>query len=51
MGIGGISPRTFAPVATIQSKHGPNLPDLVKRLFDVGELNWVWLSDITYMRT
>lgn len=51
MGIEGISPRTFAPVTTIHSEHGSNLPDLVKRLFDAGELNRVWLSDITYLCT
>lgn len=39
MGIEGISPRMFAPVTTIQSERGSNLPDLVKRLFDAGELN------------
>lgn len=51
MGIEGISPRRFAPVTTIQSEHGSNLPDLVKRLFDAGDINRVWLSDITYLRT
>lgn len=51
MGIEGISTRTFATVSTIQSEHGSNLPDLVKRLFDAGELNRVWLSDVTYLRT
>ena len=51
MGIEGISPRAFVPVTTIQSKRKSTLPDLVKRLFDQGQLNRVWMSDITYLRT
>src|SRR5699024_10454822 len=51
MGIEVISPRAFAPVTTIQSKQKSTLPDLVKRLFDQGQLNLVWMSDITYLRT
>ena len=51
MGIEGISPRAFVPVTTIQSKRKSTLDDLVKRLFDTGELNRVWMSDITYPRT
>ena len=51
MGIEGISPRAFVPVTTIQSKQKSTLPDLVKRLFDQGQLNRVWMSDITYLRT
>ncbi len=51
MGIEGISPRRFAPVTTIESTKSSHLLDLVKRLFDAGELNRVWLSDITYLRT
>src|SRR5699024_9446767 len=50
MGIEGISPRAFVPVTTIQSKRKSTLPDLVKRLFDQGQLNRVWMSDITYLR-
>ncbi|MFS0292593.1 DDE-type integrase/transposase/recombinase, partial [Corynebacterium striatum] len=49
--IEGISPRAFVPVTTIQSKRKSTLPDLVKRMFDTGELNRVWMSDITYLRT
>lgn len=51
MGIEGISPRAFVPVTTLQSKRKSSLPDLVKRMFDTGELNRVWMSDITYLRT
>ncbi|ATZ06284.1 hypothetical protein BBR43_08750 [Corynebacterium striatum] len=51
MGIEGISPRAFVSVTTIQSKRKSTLPDLVKRMFDTGELNRVWMSDITYLRT
>ena len=46
MGIEGISPRAFVPVTTIQAKRKSSLPDLVKRMFDTGELNRVWMSDI-----
>ncbi|MDK8846976.1 IS3 family transposase [Corynebacterium sp. MSK297] len=51
MGIEGISPRAFVPVTTIQSTRKSTLADLVKRLFDQGQLNRVWMSDITYLRT
>ena len=51
MGIEGISPRAFVPVTTIQSKQKSMLPDSVKRLFVQGQLNRVWMSDITYRRT
>ena len=51
MGIEGISPRAFVPVTTIQSKRKSTLRDLVKRLFDQGQLYRVWMSDITYLRT
>ncbi|MCF6816849.1 IS3 family transposase, partial [Corynebacterium sp. MC-29] len=51
MGIEGISPRAFVPVTTIQAKRQSSLPDLVKRVFDTGDLNRVWMSDITYLRT
>ena len=51
MGIEGISPRAFVPVTTVQAKRKSTLPDLVKRMFDTSELNRVWMSDITYLRT
>ena len=51
MGIEGISPRAFVPVTTIQSMRKSTLANLVKRLFDQGQLNRVWMSDITYLRT
>lgn len=51
MGIEGNSPRVFVPVTTIQAKRKSTLPDLVKRMFDTGELNRVWMSDITYLPT
>ena len=51
VGIEVVSPRAFVPVTTIQSKRKSTLPDLVKRSFDQGQLNRVWMSDITYLRT
>ena len=51
MGIEGISPRAFVPVTTIQSKQKFTPVDLVKRLFDQGQLNRVLMSDITHLRT
>lgn len=50
MGIEGISPRAFVPVTTIESRRKSTLADLVKPLFDQGQLNRVWISDITYLR-
>ena len=38
-------------MTTIQAKRKSSLPDLVKRMCDAGELNRVWMSDITYLRT
>ena len=51
MSIEGILPRAFVPVATVQTKRKSSLLDLVKRMFDTGGLNRVWMSDITYLRT
>ena len=48
-GIQGISPRTFHPPTTTPGPDPFPVPDLVKRRFDAGEKDVVWLSDITYL--
>ena len=50
MGIEGISPRSWVPVTTIPGTSTHSFPDLVKRTWDAGELNKVWISDTTYLR-
>ncbi len=50
-GIAGISPRKFTPATTIPGPDGQHIPDLVRRAFDRGTLNAVWISDITYLPT
>jgi putative transposase len=47
-GIVGISPRKFTPVTTVPGPDPRPLPDLVGRVFDRGELNAVWTSDIRH---
>ena len=50
-GLEGISPRRFKPVTTLPGVATHHIPDLVKRVWDRGELDAVWISDITYLRT
>nr|WP_156874593.1 IS3 family transposase [Vaginimicrobium propionicum] len=50
-GLEGISPRGFTPVTTIPGIPTHAIFDRVKRVWDTGKLNTVWISDITYLRT
>ncbi|MEY8567552.1 IS3 family transposase [Corynebacteriaceae bacterium 7-707] len=50
-GLKGISPKKFTPVTTIPGVTTYTIPDLVKRCWDWGGINRVWISDITYLRT
>src|SRR5258707_3108182 len=49
--LAGICPRRFAPVTTVVDLDATAPKDLVRRRFDTGQLNRVWTSDITYLRT
>jgi transposase InsO family protein len=48
--IQGVSPRPWR-VTTVPDAAAAPLPDLVERGFDTGELDRVWISDITYLHT
>lgn len=50
-GLEGISPSMFTPVTTIPGTSTHDIGDLVNRKWDQGELDAVWISDITYLRT
>lgn len=48
--IQGVSPRPWR-VTTLPDEQAPARPDLVERVFDTGDLDRVWVSDITYLAT
>lgn len=50
LGIQGISPRPWR-VTTCPDPHAAAHPDRVSRVFDLGRLDAVWISDITYLAT
>ena len=49
-GLAGVSPRVFVRT-TVPGSGSGCFPDRVKRCWDLGGLDRVWISDITYLRT
>lgn len=50
-GLEGISPRMFTPVTTFAGTSAHRIRDRVNRTWDRGDLDLVWVSDVTYLRT
>lgn len=50
-GLEGISPRKFRPVTTLPGARTHRIPDRVERVWDLGVVDEVWISDINYLRT
>lgn len=50
-GLEGISPRRFTPVTTLSGVETYHIPDRGQRRWDTGQLNAVWITDITYLPT